>query len=221
MVKICGIDEAGKGPVIGDLVIAGCLIEDDDSVIKELGVKDSKLLTPEERFELFSKIKDNSYSYDIVRVSAMEIDERNKVGCNLNKLECLKMAQIINNLKPDKVIIDCPHPVPEKFKRELIAFLNDKSVEIIAEHKADYNYALVGAASILAKVTRDAHIRELSKALNLDIGSGYCSDPLTKKLMKDYFNNNLSQLKPFIRHSWDTYKRGKSEKEQKGLFDCL
>ncbi|PIX44127.1 ribonuclease HII, partial [archaeon CG_4_8_14_3_um_filter_38_5] len=74
---------------------------------------------------------------------------------------------------------------------------------------------------ILAKVTRDAHIRELSKALNLDIGSGYCSDPLTKKLMKDYFNNNLSQLKPFIRHSWDTYKRGKSEKEQKGLFDCL
>jgi len=221
MVKICGIDEAGKGPVIGDLVIAGCLIEDDDSVIKELGVKDSKLLTPEERFELFSKIKDNSYSYDIVRVSAMEIDERNKVGCNLNKYECLKMAQIINNLKPDKVIIDCPHPVPEKFKRELIAFLNDKSVEIIAEHKADYNYALVGAASILAKVTRDAHIRELSKALNLDIGSGYCSDPLTKKLMKDYFNNNLSQLKPFIRHSWDTYKRGKSEKEQKGLFDCL
>jgi ribonuclease HII len=221
MVLVCGIDEAGKGPVIGDLVIAGCLVKEEElKKISDLGAKDSKLLTKEKREELYSEITREALSYDIIRVSALEIDTRNKVGCNLNTLECLKMAQIINTLKPDKVIIDCPHPTPEKFKNELRTRLNNKNITIIAEHKADYKYPLVGAASILAKVTRDNHIKELEKELKLSIGSGYCSDPHTKTLLKEYFKNELTQLKPYIRHSWETYKKGKSEKEQKKLFEC-
>ena len=216
---ICGIDEAGKGPLIGDLVIAGCALEDADS-IKNLGLKDSKLLTPKEREELFEKVKDK-VTFEIVRVSAMEIDTRNKVGCNLNHLECMKMAQIINKIKPEKVIVDCPHPVPEKFKAELLSLLDNKSTEVVAEHKADYNYPIVSAASIIAKVTRDAHIRGLEKDLGLIIGSGYPSDPVTCKLLNDYFEKENLGLKPFIRHTWETYKRQKSEREQKRLFDCL
>lgn len=218
---ICGIDEAGKGPVIGDLVIAGCVVKSDElKDFNKLGVKDSKLLTPEKREELFNVIKNNTISHNIVNVSALEIDSRNKVGCNLNKLECLKMAQIINTLKPDKVIIDCPHPVPEKFKNELLTYLEDKSVEVVAEHKADFKYPLVGAASILAKVTRDSHIKKIEEKLNLTIGSGYPGDPSTKTLLKDYFENEITGLKPYIRHSWGTYKRALNKKEQRSLFDC-
>ncbi|MBN1923242.1 MAG: ribonuclease HII [Nanoarchaeota archaeon] len=221
MALVCGIDEAGKGPLIGDLVITGCLIEENDKRLEELGVKDSKLLSKEKREELSGKIKEVIKSYETIRISAMEIDTRNRVGCNLNQLECLKMAQIINKLNPDKVIIDCPHPVPEKFKHELIKELNNKSVEIIAEHKADYKYPLVSAASIIAKVTRDAHIKELSEVLGLKIGSGYPNDPATKELIAQYFSKGFDKLTPFIRHSWETYKKAKNEKEQKNLFECL
>lgn len=220
MMKVCGIDEAGKGPVIGDLVIVGCLINEDDmGLMNEMGVKDSKLLTPTKRSELFPKIKETVESHHVVRVSAEEIDSRNKVGCNLNTLECIKMAQVINELEPDKVIIDCPHPRTKHFKNMLKPYLNNPNIIIISEHKADYNYSLVGAASIIAKVVRDSHIKELEKNLNLIIGSGYPNDPLTKKLLNDYFEKNYTELKPYIRHSWSTYKLKKSRREQKGLLD--
>jgi ribonuclease HII len=214
---VCGIDEAGKGPVIGDLVIAGCLIKENTD-ISNMGIKDSKLLKREKREELFGQIKNVVKGFDIVRVPAMEIDMKNKVGCNLNTLECMKMAQIINKLNPDKVIIDCPHPNPNKFEREIRTYLKNPNIIIVAEHKADYNYPLVGAASILAKVTRDNHIKELEEKLGIVIGSGYCTDPITKKSLNDNFEN--PGLKEYIRHSWSTYDKLKAQKEQKGLFDC-
>lgn len=220
MTLICGIDEAGKGPVIGDLVIAGCLInEKNRDKIKTLGAKDSKLLSRKKREELFSKITQLS-EYNIVRISAEEIDARNSVGCNLNTLECMKMAQIINELNPDKAIIDCPHPIPEKFVIEIISYLKNKNIEIIAEHKADFTYPLVGAASILAKVTRDNHITELGIKMGIEMGSGYPADPKTRLLLHNYFNKNITKLKPYIRHSWSTYRNIKAECEQKNLFEC-
>ena len=216
MTRICGIDEAGKGPVIGDLVVVGCVAEGQEA-LRRIGAKDSKMLTRKQRENLFDEIKNNVTDFNIVRISALEIDERNAVGCNLNTLECLKMAQIINTLMPEKVFIDCPHPVPEKFRIELLKYLNDKNVEIIAEHRADSKYPLVGAASIIAKVTRDNHIKELENELGIIIGSGYPSDPATKKVLDEEFENK--GLEKYIRHSWDTYKRMKIKKGQKSLFE--
>ncbi|VVB75259.1 Ribonuclease HII [Candidatus Tiddalikarchaeum anstoanum] len=205
--------------MLGDLVVAGCLIaEEKESGFKELGVKDSKLLTPKEREKLYVDIVKES-KYEIIPISAEEIDERNKVGCNLNKLECIKMAQIINALNPDKVIIDCPHPIPEKFEREIASYVVNKKTKIVAEHKADFNYPVVGAASILAKVTRDRRLRDIEKVLGIELGSGYPHDPKTREVIKNAVGNNSKELHKYIRHSWSTYKDEKKMAEQKKMAD--
>lgn len=219
MVLVCGIDEAGKGPLFGDLVIAGCLIEEEKLVNLDNIGADSKILTRKKRELLFPKIKELVKDFHIVRVTAFEIDSRKKAGCNLNTLECIKMAQIINKLNPDKAIIDCPHPVPMKFINEIRHYLLNKEIIIVAEHKADYNYPLVGAASIIAKVTRDNHMDELSQKIGINLGSGYPSDPTTRKALTTYFEQDIKELKEYIRHSWSTYTKKKAEYSKKSLFD--
>ena len=127
------------------------------------------------------------------------------------------MADIINELKPDKVIIDCPHPVPEKFKAELRNYLVNKEVEIVAEHRADYKHSIVGAASIMAKVTRDAMIKGLEERFGVVIGSGYPSDPNTVKFVNEFVNGEHSGLGEFVRHSWSTIKSRLRDESQRKL----
>ena len=214
---VCGIDEAGKGPVIGDLVIAGCLVEEKRmSILEEIGAKDSKLLSPKVREELYELIIKES-KHALVHITAEEIDSRNGIGCNLNTLECIKMAQIINELKPDKAIIDCPHPVPKKFVDELKRYVEDKHVKIIAEHKADFNYPIVGAASIIAKVNRDRRLKEIENLVGIEIGSGYPHDPKTRKALQTLINKENSKLNKYVRHCWNTYKDEVRSFEQKNL----
>ncbi|MFA7708465.1 MAG: ribonuclease HII, partial [Candidatus Pacearchaeota archaeon] len=108
MVKVLGIDEAGRGPVIGPMIIAGVMIEQGkEATLGE--VKDSKLLAHKKRIELSKIIMENS-KFLIIEVKPKEIDEavESKEGMNLNWLEAHKQAEIINKLSPDKVIIDCP-----------------------------------------------------------------------------------------------------------------
>ncbi|MFA5303510.1 MAG: ribonuclease HII [Candidatus Nanoarchaeia archaeon] len=215
MAKICGIDEAGKGPVVGDLVVCGVLTgvyNDFDG----LGF-DSKKLSPKKREELFLKIKEKASSYALRNISAKEIDSKNSQGCNLNTLEFMKMAEIINELNADVAYIDCPHPIPEKFKAELLGYLNNKNVKIIAEHKADFKYSIVGAASILAKVTRDAMVKKLENDYNVKIGSGYPADPNTIRFVGEFLNGEHDELDEFVRHSWSTIK-SKMDKSQTRLI---
>jgi len=214
--KICGIDEAGKGPVIGDLVVCGVLIDDAKS-FDGLGV-DSKSITPKKRDELFPKIMKSSDKYVIKNIKASDIDSGNKKGVNLNTVEIIRIGQIINELNPDIAYIDCPHPVPEKFKKELLTYLNNKSLKIVAEHKADFKYSIVGAASILAKVTRDAMVKKLEVDYNVIIGSGYPSDPVTTKFVKEYLNGKHQELDEFVRHSWSTIKSKKKDDSQSRLI---
>ncbi len=215
--KVCGIDEAGKGPVLGDMVIVG--YELDEEKLKELDANDSKQLSPKERERLYSKLIEMADNYKVVRVSATEIDERNRVGCNLNKLEAIKMAAIIDELKPDKAIIDCPHPIPKKFEMEIRRYLNWQDVEIVAEHKADANHKIVGAASIIAKVIRDRHVREIGDRLGIDLGSGYPHDPKTIDAIERFLNGESKEIGEYIRHSWETFKNKKIENEQRSIFD--
>jgi len=218
MVVVCGCDEAGRGCVIGPLVIAGaCFKEDDLAKLRRLGVKDSKLLSVKQREKLFGEIKKLARSHKILIIDNKEIDSRSTVGLNLNELEALKIVNIVEELMPDKVIVDSPHPIAEKFEEVLIRFINPENknkFEIISEHKADFKYIECAAASILAKVTRDREIEKIKDIVGIDFGSGYSSDEKTVEALKEHYQGNLSE---FIRKSWATYKNLKNKNEQTSL----
>ncbi len=210
---VCGIDEAGRGPVIGPLVICGVVVDEEgEESLKSIEVKDSKLLTPKQREVLFDKIKKIVKKYEILIISPNEIDTAvlSKED-NLNWLEARKSAEIIKKLKPDKAILDCPSTNIKAYKDHMKELLKDKT-EIIAEHKADVKYPVVSAASILAKVTRDAEIKKLEQKYGR-LGSGYPADPITHKFLQENFNNHPE----IFRHSWATMKKLKKAGGQRGL----
>ena len=187
---ICGIDEAGRGPVIGPLVICGVLVDEEgEESLKSIGVKDSKLLTKKQREFFFEKIKKIAKNYYLITVQPAEIDlaVTGTEVKNLNFLEAKKTIEIIKKLHPDKT-------------------------ELVVAHKADVKYVTVGAASILAKVTRDKEIEKLEKKYG-KIGSGYPADPVTKEFLKKNFNNHPE----IFRHSWATMKELKNGEGQKKL----
>ncbi len=212
--KVLGVDEAGRGPVIGDLVISGVMIEEsDEKKLKKLDVKDSKLIAPKKREELFDEIIKVIKGYEILIIKPNEIDEAVlSKEMNLNKLEGVKSALIINKLKPDVAILDCPSTNTESYKEFVKFFLKDKDIKIISEHKADFKYPVVSAASILAKVTRDSEIEKLRKKYG-EIGSGYPADERTQEFIK----NNFEKHPEIFRKSWKTFQNLKKAKSQKDL----
>ncbi|MEA3429683.1 MAG: ribonuclease HII [Nanoarchaeota archaeon] len=211
-----GIDEAGRGPVIGPIVIAGVSIDKNgEAKLKALGVKDSKLLTKQKREELYPKVKEIVKDFKVIMVGAEEVDARESINLNLNDLEAVKCAEIINHLKCDAVIVDCPSPNIPAYKGYISQFVEDKKKEIIPEHKADMNHIVVGAASILAKVDRDREIERLKEEVGIDFGSGYPSDPKTKKFLAE----NWDKYPGLFRKTWSSWKRIKEGKAQKGLFE--
>ena len=218
MALICGIDEAGRGPVIGPMVIAGVLIEqEDEEKLRNIEVKDSKLLTKQQRNSLYKKIIKIAKKYKILITGTEEIDRavRGKGGLNLNWLEANKSAEIINSLKPEKAIIDCPSNNIQKYKDYLSKKIKSKKTELILEHKADLNHPVVAAASILAKVTRDNEIEKIKQNIKIDFGSGYPSDPRTQEFLK----NNYNKYPKIFRKSWSSYTTLENKKNQKKLFD--
>ncbi|MEK6984162.1 MAG: ribonuclease HII [Nanoarchaeota archaeon] len=207
-----------KGPVIGPLVMCGLLIkEDDEKDLVRLKVKDSKLLTKEIRESLFDKIKDISKKYKLIIIEPNEVDNAvgRHDGLNLNKLEARKSAEILNELGPDKAIIDAPSNNIKSYKEYLSIFIKNKEIDLVIEHKADVNYPVVSAASILAKVTRDNEIDKLKKQINIDFGSGYMSDPKTV----DFLQKNFEDYPELFRKSWFPYQELVNKKFQKSLSD--
>jgi len=215
VMNILGIDEAGRGPVIGNMVMSGVMIEkNDEEKLGEIGVKDSKLLLPNKREFLFDKIKKISKKFEIVEISPKEIDEAVlSKEMNLNKLEAIKSSMIINKLMPDIAILDCPSNNPKKYEEYLRIFLKDQKVKLVIENKADSKYLVVGAASILAKVTRDRSIEVIKKKYG-EVGSGYPSDPNTQKFIK----NNFDRHPEIFRKSWATFKNLKKGQEKLSDF---
>ncbi|MBS3137804.1 ribonuclease HII [Candidatus Woesearchaeota archaeon] len=214
MTIICGIDEAGRGPVIGPLVMAGvALNKEDEHILRSLGVTDSKLLSAQKREELYQEIIKLVAAYEIVIVSVEEIDHALSAASalNLNWLEAEKCSIILNKLIPDAAYIDCPSTNIEEYTNYLKKS-SPKKTKLFVQHKADLNHLICSAASIFAKVTRDREIEKLKQQYNIDFGSGYASDPKTQNFIKDNYN-----LYPFFRKSWDTYKKVIISKQQKKL----
>lgn len=214
MVKICGIDEAGRGPVIGPMVICGVLIDDSKLVnLKNIGVKDSKLLTALKRERIAESIEEISKKYKLIEISPKEIDNH-VLGddSNLNNLEMIKIADIINFLDPDIAYVDSPSPNLVAYQNALSKLLKIKC-KVVCAHKADTKYEVVGAASILAKVKRDAEVLKIKKKIGIDFGSGYPADPKTTEFLK----NNFDKYKDIFRKSWSSYSRLVSAKKQKNL----
>lgn len=217
---IVGIDEAGRGPVIGPLVIVALAFK--ESKIKELewlGVKDSKQLSAETRSELFEQIRDLTYDFRIELIEPDALDATlNDPRTNLNWLEADSQARLTSELDPDIVIIDCPSPnIPaytEYFKNRLSDAVK-KRVDIKMEHKADANHLPVAAASIIAKVLRDQTIDHICAKIGKDVGSGYPSDPKTKKFIQEHYQD----YPDIFRKTWSTYKVLEEKKKQKTLGD--
>ncbi len=202
---ILGIDEAGRGSVLGPMVIAGVVVpEKMEKVLERMGVKDSKRLTPNRRTILSRKLK-KMFDYEIISISAREIDDMRADGINLNEIEKNAMEEIILKLKPEKAFVDAVDVKAERFQENLC---NDTGFNIIAEHKADDKYIEVGAASIIAKAERDFQISQINKEFIKQggIGSGYPSDPTTKKFLTNY---TYDEMPDFVRRSWNTVAKMK------------
>ena len=203
---ICGIDEAGRGPVIGPLILCGvCFEESQLPFLKKIGVRDSKKLSPKRRKELAKTIKDNCLSFEIIKVSAKEIDKRETDKITLNRLEELKMADIINKLKPDVIYIDAADVIEERFGKSIERLLNYSPNKIVSKHRADDIFPIVSAASIIAKDTRDDVIDKFKQKYG-DIGSGYPSDKRTTDFLRNWIKKNKN-FPPFVRISWETTKK--------------
>lgn len=202
---ILGIDEAGRGSVLGPLVIAGVVVPDKmEKVLERMGVKDSKRLAPHRRTILSRKLK-KMFDYEIVVISAREIDEMRAEGINLNEIEKNAMESILLKIKPEKAIVDAVDVKAERFQDNLC---KDTGVNVVAEHKADDRYIEVSAASIIAKAERDSQIAEINKEFikSGGIGSGYPSDPKTKEFLTNY---TYDEMPDFVRRSWATVAKMK------------
>jgi ribonuclease HII len=221
MLKL-GIDDAGRGPVIGPMVLAGCLFDDKfERYLRNLGVKDSKELTQKRREFLEEKIKEKVEAFEIIIIEPNEIDKKNYEGVKLNEVEAIAVAEIINKINKKtekiKIIVDCPSPTISKWCDFLKTRIKNLSnLEILCEHKADQNHVVVSAASILAKCTREKEMEKLKKIYGNEIGTGYPSDPLTCKFLE---KNALTHKDTGIfRKTWSTWKDVCKKTEQKKLF---
>ena len=195
--KICGVDDAGRGSMIGPMVIAGISIEKKNiPKLRKLGVRDSKKLSPKKRELLYKQIVKLVDDYHVIRIPPRTIDKY-VFEHNLNHLEAKKMAEVISNLNPDLSYVDSCDVNAARFGRE-ISDLSKKS-KVKSYHYADSRFVVVSAASIIAKVSRERSIMRLNKTTNL--GSGYPSDKKSVNYVKKVVSSKKS-LPTSIRKSW-------------------
>jgi len=212
--QIAGVDDAGRGSIIGPLAIAGVLLDEKDlPQLTGLGVKDSKCLSPRRREELAPEIKKLALKYYVAMLSPDEIDkvvETGKKLHKLNRLEAQTMAKVIEVLKPDVAYVDASDVLADRFKQHIAENLTFK-VQIISEHKADVNYPIVSAASIIAKVERDKAVSALREKHG-NMGCGYPTDLNTIKFL-EFWITNFGSYPDFVRKSWKPAKRLKTKAE--------
>jgi ribonuclease HII len=176
--------------------------------VKDLGVQDSKTLTPERRLELDERIRATAAHVELVEVAAGELNQRMKRR-NLNDVEVEVFGELGRRVPADVYYLDACDVIAARFGRRFLARLErpPPRPKIVSEHHADANHALVSAASIVAKVRRDAAIRKIANrlepAIGLPLGSGYAHDPRTRAFLERYIHVH-GKLPDEARASWAT-----------------
>lgn len=237
-----GTDEAGRGPVMGPLVVASAYCIDTDG-LKEMGVRDSKILSPKKRRELMEAFH-GKVSIGSIIIPAESIDNARK-KMTMNRLEVLafasSLASVIEGgavLHPDlpdgarssysgstkgkgPVMLDAADVDENRFGREvgkeLEKLIGSPVPSIVSRHKADGSDVSVGAASIAAKVIRDSEIERIKGEIGIDIGSGYPGDPVTRRFLSDWVEEH-GKLPPECRNSWETARKLISKGNQSDIF---
>lgn len=206
MVIIAGMDEAGRGPMLGPIVFAIVVVNEQQNLFLEKnGINDSKQLTKKKREILYDIIVENCEFYFIMDIKAKDIDFQRSTGLTLNQIEVNAFQKILKKYKGklDKLYIDAADVNENRFG---LNFKDLTSANIISEHKADSMYCVVGAASILAKVTRDRFVDEIQYEMNQfdpelpKVGSGYPNN-ITKNFVREYYRK-YNKLAPCVRKSW-------------------
>jgi ribonuclease HII len=202
-------------------MIAGVLVaEDRVRDLREMGVKDSKMLTPMTRTVLAGKIREVASGVSLVEAQPKEIDEVVLKGTRLKKLNFLEakmMAEVINELAPDEVYVDASDVNEERYGQTIAEFLKEelKKIRIVSRHHADRTYPVVSAASIIAKVRRDEAVQALREEYG-DFGSGYITDPKTLDFLRAWRGSH-NEYPPIVRLSWKTIKQIEQEVAQSRL----
>ncbi|MCX6774423.1 MAG: ribonuclease HII [Candidatus Micrarchaeota archaeon] len=189
---ICGVDEAGRGALVGPLVIAFvCFEKKGLEEISLLVRKDSKQLSPSQRESLFLEIEKKAKHIEIEKILPSRIDKE-----NINTMENGIISDFVSKAKPDHMFVD----LFEHDGTRMVNELKEKGAkQVTAEHKADENYCVVACASIIAKVTRDNEIKKLHNELGF-FGSGYPADERTIEFVKA----NYEKIEPYVRKKWST-----------------
>lgn len=193
-----GIDEAGRGSLIGPMIVAGVILDKEgEKRLSEVGVKDSKKLSPNKRNKLLDEIINEAHFIEVVPVGPQDIDTN-----NLNLLTRRVMNTIINDALS---LFDLDIIIMDRVGRSysLTKVIGGRRVRIVMEEKADAKYVVVSAASIVAKVFRDWIISYVCEMYGLG-GSGYPSDTSTIEWVK----NNVNRIPRWlIRYKWRTLKQ--------------
>ncbi|MGZ4903388.1 MAG: ribonuclease HII [Halobacteriota archaeon] len=197
---MAGVDEAGKGAVVGSLFIAGVCIDSNSlKYLQRMALRDSKDLSRKRR-ELLAMRIEKVGEVGVHEVTAEQIDELREV-ITMNDIIVRGHARILHDLQPDCAYVDAADVNAERFGLRV----KERSgiARVVAEHNADKNHILVSAASIIAKVRRDQSIKKLENELKCDIGSGYPSDAITVNFLRQWLNEH-DELPPKTRKSWKT-----------------
>ena len=215
----CGIDEAGRGPVIGPMVVAGVWANrTQEQQLLRLGVKDSKKHSASRREKLSVAIK-RCCAHEMIVVKPEDIDTL-RTTMTINQLEVHLFAQVAASRRADVYYLDAASTNEAWFGNAFQQNL-DYEARVVSEHEADDTYPVVSAASIIAKVERDNALgsvaAELESRLEIPLGSGYPSDERTRTFIKTWITK-YGEVPPRTRRSWKTVQKLQQEIKQKRLF---
>lgn len=216
---IAGLDEAGKGPVLGPMCVAGIIIDEKKvDALSTIGVKDSKQLSAKRREALDIEIKKLADKFFLLEVTPFQIDDLRKI-MTMNQIMVACFVKVLEELRPEHAFVDAADVIEERFGENIKKKYTGK-IEITSRHNADQLFPIVSAASIIAKVHRDHLIKELERSVGIEIGSGYPSDPKTIRFLENWIKERGS-FPDFARCSWETSKKliNKFKIHQKSLSE--
>lgn len=203
MTITAGADEAGRGCLIGPLVISIASVEkENEPEIKRIGAKDSKVLSPAQRTRLYSELS-RICRFKLIKIPAKELNSL--MGSHsLNEIEAMKIAEGLKGENISEFYVDSPDTDKKRFEKRIRNY-GIVIPKIVSEHKADSKFPIVSAASIAAKVERDLEIEKIKRELGFDFGSGYTSDERTIEFVKSNLSNK--SLQKYLRTKWATLDR--------------